>query len=135
MKDSTINTTVTGDDDVQVVELTKQPIDLYKILKFEGLVASGGEAKLAIAEGHVTLNGVVETQKRKKIVSEDVIEFAGILYRVHCDEAIEPTQKDAMVAGESKVDAAKPVRKSTANTKRKKPMPKKAGRKVIGIKS
>ena len=135
MKDSEINTTAAGGDDVQLVELTKQPIDLYKILKFEGLVASGGEAKLAIAEGHVILNGVVETQKRKKIVSEDVIEFAGILYRMHCDEAIEPTQQDAIVTDESKVDAAKPVRKSAANTKRKKSMPKKAGRKAIGIKS
>tara|TARA_B110000858_G_scaffold198493_1_gene265712 strand:- start:15090 stop:15482 length:393 start_codon:yes stop_codon:yes gene_type:complete len=130
MKDSKINTTDFGDDDVQVVELTKQPIDLYKILKFEGLVASGGEAKLAIAEGYVILNGVVETQKRKKIVSEDVIEFAGILYRMHCDEAIEPAQQNAILE-----EAAKPVRKSTANTKRKNSMPKKAGRKAIGIKS
>jgi ribosome-associated protein len=57
------------------VELTKEPVELYKILKFEGMVASGGEAKHAIAEGQVTVNGVVETQKRKKIVSGDIIEF------------------------------------------------------------
>ena len=58
------------------VELTKEPVELYKILKFEGLVASGGEAKSVIAEGQVLLNGTVETQKRKKIVSGDIIEFA-----------------------------------------------------------
>lgn len=57
------------------VELTKEPVELYKILKFEGMVTSGGEAKNAIAEGQVTLNGIVETQKRKKIVSGDIIEF------------------------------------------------------------
>ncbi len=57
------------------VELTKEPVELYKILKFEGLVASGGEAKSVIAEGQVLLNGTVETQKRKKIVSGDIIEF------------------------------------------------------------
>jgi len=57
------------------VELTKEPVELYKILKFEGMVASGGEAKHAIAEGQVTVNGTVETQKRKKIVSGDIIEF------------------------------------------------------------
>ena len=39
------------------------------------MVASGGEAKNAIADGQVTVNGAIETQKRKKIVSGDIIEF------------------------------------------------------------
>ena len=39
------------------------------------MVASGGEAKSVIAEGLVLVNGRVETRKRKKIVSEDSIEF------------------------------------------------------------
>lgn len=55
------------------VEITKEPIELYKILKFEGMVNSGGQAKSVIEDGLVTLNGKVETQKRKKIVSGDVI--------------------------------------------------------------
>jgi ribosome-associated protein len=59
------------------VELNKEPVELYKMLKFEGLVASGGEAKIVIAEGQVVLNGEVETRKRKKIVAGDIIEFAG----------------------------------------------------------
>ena len=46
--------------------ITREPVELYKILKFEGLVASGGEAKLVIADGQVTVNGAVETRKRKK---------------------------------------------------------------------
>ena len=57
------------------VEITREPVELYKILKFEGLVSSGGEAKSVIAAGQVRLNGKVETQKRKKIVSGDEIEF------------------------------------------------------------
>ena len=59
------------------VEIYKEPVELYKILKFEGLVSSGGEAKLVIEQGRVLLNNVVETQKRKKIVSGDFIEFGG----------------------------------------------------------
>ena len=55
------------------VEINKEPVELYKILKFEGLVNSGGQAKSVIDDGLVTLNGKVETQKRKKIVSGDVI--------------------------------------------------------------
>lgn len=54
-----------------------EPVELYKILKFEGLVGSGGEAKAMVAEGQVVVNGKIETQKRKKIVSGDVIEFNG----------------------------------------------------------
>ena len=57
------------------VEITKEPVELYKILKFEGIASSGGEAKAAIAEGLVMVNGEVETRKRKKIVAGDVIEF------------------------------------------------------------
>ncbi len=58
------------------VEISKEPVELYKILKFEGLVSSGGEAKSVIDDGQVLVNGMVETRKRKKIVSDDVIEFA-----------------------------------------------------------
>jgi len=58
------------------VEITKEPIELYKILKFEGMTSSGGEAKMVIEQGQVRVNGSVETRKRKKIVSGDVIEFA-----------------------------------------------------------
>ena len=58
------------------VEITSEPVELYKILKFEGMASSGGEAKQVIADGLVLVNGEVETRKRKKIVSGDVIEFS-----------------------------------------------------------
>lgn len=59
------------------IELTRVPVELYKVLKFEGLAGSGAEAKTMIAEGQVLLNGVVETRKRKQIVGNDIIEFQG----------------------------------------------------------
>lgn len=58
------------------VEITTEPVELYKILKFEGMTSSGGEAKLVIEQGQVLVNGKIETRKRKKIISGDVIEFA-----------------------------------------------------------
>lgn len=57
------------------VEITREPVELYKILKFEALVSSGGEAKLVIDQGMVSVNGETETRKRKKIVGGDVIHF------------------------------------------------------------
>jgi ribosome-associated protein len=57
------------------VEIEEEPIELYKILKFENMVQSGGEAKFVIAEGLGRVNGEIETRKRKKIFSGDIIEF------------------------------------------------------------
>ena len=57
------------------VEIEEEPIELYKILKFESMVQSGGEAKFVIAEGLVRVNGEVETRKSKKIIAGDIIEF------------------------------------------------------------
>ena len=54
-----------------------EPVELFKLLKFEGLVGSGGQAKFVISEGLVTVNGSVETQKRKKILAGDVVVFDG----------------------------------------------------------
>lgn len=36
---------------MRTVDIHKEPVELYKILKFEGLVASGGEAKLLLGTG------------------------------------------------------------------------------------
>lgn len=60
---------------MHIVELQKEPVELYKILKFEGLASSGAEAKLVIDDGQVQVNGQVEIQRRKKIMGGDTITF------------------------------------------------------------
>ena len=57
------------------VDINKEPVELFKILKFEGIVGSGGQAKLVISDGQVTVNGKVETRKRRKIIGGDIIVF------------------------------------------------------------
>jgi ribosome-associated protein len=57
------------------VSINHEPIELFKILKIEGLVSSGGMAKTVIADGQVLVNGIEETRKRKKIVAGDVVKF------------------------------------------------------------
>jgi len=64
------------------VEVTKEPVELYKILKFEGMVTSGGEAKSVIADGKVSVNGKEETRKRNKIFSGDIIKFGNEEIRI-----------------------------------------------------
>ncbi len=58
-----------------IVKIKNPPVELYKILKFENLAASGGEAKYLVADGLVKVNGYLETRKRKKINPGDVVEF------------------------------------------------------------
>lgn len=62
---------------MRIVEITREPVELNKVLKFEGLVATGGEAKRVIDDGLVTVNGAIETRRRKKIINGDIIEFDG----------------------------------------------------------
>jgi ribosome-associated protein len=51
-------------------------LDVYKPSEaLSNMVNSGGEAKYVISEGQVIINGKVETRKRKKIFSGDVVEF------------------------------------------------------------
>lgn len=52
-------------------------IELYKVLKVQGMSNAGGEAKHFIEEGQVTVNGEVETRKRKKIIAGDIVSFNG----------------------------------------------------------
>jgi ribosome-associated protein len=64
------------------IGIYREPVELYKLLKFEGLASSGGEAKILIAGGLVKVNGEIETRKRKKIVAGDIVEFDGEQFRV-----------------------------------------------------
>jgi len=93
------------------VEISKEPIELYKVLKFESLVTSGGEAKAAVASGLVLVNGEREVQKRKKMVSGDTIEFGA-------EKIILKLSSTAINATELRINKTKTAAK-TASTKRK----------------
>ncbi|MDA9625532.1 RNA-binding S4 domain-containing protein [Luminiphilus sp.] len=62
---------------MHTIEIQKEPVELYKILKFEGMTSTGGEAKLLIGDGQVTVNGETETRRRRKMMNGDVIGFRG----------------------------------------------------------
>jgi len=66
-----------SDTDKIITELESEFVELYKILKFEGIAESGGAAKQVIADGLVSVNGEVETRKSKKISPGDHIEVSG----------------------------------------------------------
>ncbi|MBQ2401104.1 MAG: RNA-binding S4 domain-containing protein [Lachnospiraceae bacterium] len=52
-------------------------IKLGQALKLAGLVDSGVDAKFVIQDGLVKVNGAVEVQRGKKLVSGDVVSYNG----------------------------------------------------------
>jgi len=61
--------------------LRTEYIDLLQLLKATGLCATGGEAKWAVEEERVLVNGELEMRKRRKLRPGDVVEVDG-QYRV-----------------------------------------------------
>ncbi|BDA39342.1 RNA-binding S4 domain-containing protein [Candidatus Atelocyanobacterium thalassae] len=59
-----------------------QTIKLAQFLKWKKLVSSGGEAKIKIQGKEVLLNGSIETQRGKKLVTGDIVTFNGIEHKV-----------------------------------------------------
>ena len=61
----------------RVVSVAQTPIELCQFLKFGGLAGTGGQAKQAISDGQVLLNGAVEVRRGKKLAVGDQVTFAG----------------------------------------------------------
>jgi ribosome-associated protein len=61
-------------------------IRLDDFLKRNGLVGTGGEAKIRIQAGEVTVNGEIETRRRKQLALGDVVELHGESLIVEVDE-------------------------------------------------
>lgn len=67
---------------MQQVKITTEYIKLDAFLKFCTAASSGGEAKVLIADGHVSVNGEVCTMRGKKLRPGDVVTVAGETYEV-----------------------------------------------------
>lgn len=53
-------------------------VELNKLLKFENVVSSGGEAKQVISAGFVLVDGEVETRVRRKLVAGNLVRIADL---------------------------------------------------------
>ncbi|MCQ2557984.1 MAG: RNA-binding S4 domain-containing protein [Oscillospiraceae bacterium] len=62
---------------MEKITISTEFIKLDSFLKYVSAVASGGEAKIRIAEGEVKVNGEVCTMRGKKIHPGDIVELDG----------------------------------------------------------
>ena len=66
----------------QTIQIDTEFIRLDAMLKLAGAFETGGQAKVAIQNGEVTVNGEVCTMRGKKMRPGDQVVFAGTEYRV-----------------------------------------------------
>jgi ribosome-associated protein len=69
-------------------------IRLGQYLKLLGLVATGGEAKFLIQDGHVRVNGEVETRRKRQLRDGDRVEvgeYVSVVSYEPDDEAADET--------------------------------------------
>ena len=57
--------------------MTLTIIQLDQFMKLQGMVNTGGQAKIVIQSGQVLLNGQVETRRKKKLKAGDAVTFNG----------------------------------------------------------
>ncbi|MBR3561282.1 MAG: RNA-binding S4 domain-containing protein [Oscillospiraceae bacterium] len=62
---------------MDIINITTEFIKLQDLLKLASLVSTGGEAKIVITGGEVTVNGEVCTQRGKKLRPGDVVSYHG----------------------------------------------------------
>ena len=77
------------------VPIRDESIRLGQFLKLANLVDSGADAKPAVQQGLVRVNGVVETRRGRQLRQGDVVELGGVAARV-ADEADASGAADAL---------------------------------------
>lgn len=62
---------------METIEINTETIQLDQLLKWAGIIESGGQVKMLLADELIKLNGAIETAKRRKIKPGDIIEIVG----------------------------------------------------------
>ena len=63
-------------------QLRDEFIELHRLLKLEGITASGGEAKMLVASGAVQVDGAVELRKACKVRAGQRVQTGDALIEV-----------------------------------------------------
>ena len=64
------------------IKIETDIIKLDSFLKWAGIASLGSEAKFYIKNEDIKLNGEIETQRGKKLVKGDIIEFNNEYYKI-----------------------------------------------------
>ena len=62
---------------MEKITIHTENIQLDQLLKWAGVVESGGQVKLMLADKLIRVNGNVETARRRRLYDGDVVELKG----------------------------------------------------------
>lgn len=68
------------------IKIKEEYIKLDSALKLAGVVSTGGQAKLAVLNGEVKVNGEVCLQRGKKLKDNDSAEYNGVEFTVKSEK-------------------------------------------------
>ena len=71
---------------IEVISIKDEYIKLDSLLKFSMAAETGGEAKLMIQNGEITVNGEVCTARGRKIRKGDIVKYPGGVMTVKPEE-------------------------------------------------
>jgi len=62
---------------METIEINSDVIQLDQLLKWAGIIDSGGQVRFMLDEKIIKLNDVFLTERRKKVYPGDVVEIVG----------------------------------------------------------
>lgn len=63
---------------MQEIAIHTPVIQLDQLLKWEGIIDTGGQIRPMLEEGIISINGEITTKRRKKIIPGDVVKIEGV---------------------------------------------------------
>ena len=63
---------------MEEIAIKPPAIQLDQLLKWQGVIETGGQAKFWVEAGKIRVNGTVVSERRKKIHPGDVVEIEGV---------------------------------------------------------
>lgn len=67
---------------METVSISTEFIKLGQALKLGGIVSNGADAKMLIIDGHIMVDGEIETRRGRKLFGGEIIEFQGSKLKV-----------------------------------------------------
>lgn len=63
---------------MEKITIHTENIQLDQLLKWAGIVESGGQVKLMLEDEIIKVNGNIETARRRRLYEGDIVEIEGI---------------------------------------------------------
>ncbi len=70
---------------MEIIKISTEFIKLDALLKFSGIAETGGDAKLIVQDGEVSVNGEICTQRGRKIRAGDIIRVGDLEFSVEAE--------------------------------------------------